>query len=252
MYMLNEKMFEESNLRVGYIICFVTAVGFVCSLTYNCGYFWLFEAGVRILSIGDILTSYALWVPGLGALLFCYCLELFLQRIESKEHLIKFKKHRKILQKLFGIPHIILLTAMVGLLLSYFTFGFNLRPIVVWFSWFYILLSLYGYLSASKFFSGQQNRFILGIFFFVLVALSLMFTLGMDKAREVAKLNSPNANLFFIFEKQIAYPVILLRHLEKGLLVKEIEQNNYILFTWDDLSRIEIIANKQHFNGVLS
>lgn len=250
--MLNEKLFEESRLRIGYIICFVTAVGFVCSLTYNCGYFWPFDAGVRILSIGDILTSYTLWVPGLGTLLFCYCLELFLQHIENKEHIIKFRKHQKLLKELLGIPHIILFIAMLALFISYILFGFHFRPIVVWFSLFYILLSLYGYLASSKFFAGRQNRLILGIFFFVLVALSLMFTLGMDKAREISKFNSPNANLFFIFEKQVAYPVILLRHLEKGLLVKEVDKSDYILFTWDDLSRVEIIAHKKNFNGILS
>lgn len=249
--MLDEKLFEESNLRIGYIICFVTAVGFICSLTYNCGYFWLFTAGTNILSIGDILTSYTLWIPGFGTLLFCYGLELFLRHIEDRKHLLRFKKHQKIFQKLFTIPHIFLLTLALILLISFILFGFTFRPLIIWLSFFYIVLSVYGYLANTKFFSGRQNKLILGIFFFVLIVLSLMFTLGMDKAREITKLNSPNANLFFIFEKQTAYPVILLRHLEKGLLVKEIDNNNYIFFTWDDLSRIEILAHKTHFAGIL-
>ncbi len=74
----------------------------------------------------------------------------------------------------------------------------------------------------------------------------------MDKAREISKFDVATANLFFIGENQSPYPVILLRHLEKGLLVKEAAKNNYILFTWDDISRIEIIANEKRFKGVFN
>lgn len=248
--MIGEKMFEESSLRIGYIICFVTAVGFVCSLTYNCGYFWLFNAGVRVLSIGDILTSYTLWVPGLGMLLFGYCLDLFLQRVEQKDKIIKSIKHRKFIKRLIGLPHYIIFIAMITLLISYVLFGFLYRPIVVWFSCCYVWLSFAAYLSSLQLFAGRANKFILWIFLFIPVVLSLMFAIGMDKALDDAKLNAPNIKLFFLDEGNTPHPAILLRHLEKGLLAKEIDQNNYILYTWEDLSRIEILASKSHFQGI--
>lgn len=248
--MIAESVFEESKLRIGYIICFVAAIGFICSLTYNCGYFWLFNAGVRILSIGDILTSYTLWVPGFGTLLFAYSLDLFLKHLEAKENLNKFKKHRKLIKDVLRLPHIIIFTVMLVLLGSYLLFGFLYRPIFIWFAACYIWLSIAGYLSSLKLFTGRANKFILGIFLFIPIVLSLMFAIGIDKALHDSKLHTPNINLFFLDNSDIAYPAILLRHLEKGLLAKEVNQNNYILFTWEELSSIELIANKSHFKGI--
>lgn len=249
--MIGESLFEEkSTMRLGYIICFVTAVGFICSLTYNCGYFWTFNAGIRMLSIGDILTSYSLWIPGLGTLLFGYCLDLFLRHIERKENLLKFKKHHKLMKKILGLPHIIILSAVSLLIISYLLFGFMYRPILIWFSCCYVWLSFFGYLFKLQLFAGRTNKFILGIFMFVPIILSLMFAIGMDDALNDSKLNEPNASLYFFAEHNTPHPAILLRHLEKGLLAKEINQKNYMLYIWDDLTRVEILAGKGHFRGI--
>lgn len=249
--MLAEGIYEESKLHIGYIILFVTAVGFICSLTYNYGYFWWFESGVRLLSIGDILTSYSLWVPGLGTLLFGYSLDLFIRHAESNKKLFKTKKYQLLLKKLLKPSHKITLVIMLALLCAFILIGFKLRPLIVWCSICYIWLSLSAYLSSSKFITGRTNRFIFGIFAFVPIILSLMFALGMDKAISDAKLNTANVHLYFFKRDEGAYPAILLRHLEKGLLVKEINQKNYILYTWDELSKVEIVAQQRHFTGLL-
>lgn len=241
--MIGERLFEESSLRIGYVICFVTAIGFVCSLTYNYGYFWYFEAGIRILSIGDILTSYSLWVPGLSTLIFATGLDLFLQRIEKKETQ-SLKKHRRLLKKLFAIPHIILLITSCILVIAYFIFGYKLRPIVAWFASSYLWFSVTGILYTTKLFAGHIYRYILGVFLYIPIILTLMFALGLDKSHFDANLSQANANLYFIGDLNNKYPVILLRHLERGLLAKEINNKNYQLFTWDDISSIEIIAKK--------
>lgn len=240
--MIGESLFEESSLRIGYVICFVTAIGFVCSLTYNYGYFWSFEAGIRILSIGDILTSYSLWVPGLSTLIFATGLDLFLQRIEKKETQAA-KKHKRLLKNLFRIPHIILVICMSIILIAYFIFGYDFRPIIIWFACGYVWFSLSGALYNMKLFKGRTNQYLLGIFLFIPIILSLMFALGLDQAKFDSKLKQPNANIYFIGALETKTPVILLRHLERGLLAKEINNRNYQLFTWDDISSIEIIAS---------
>lgn len=248
--MIGASMLEETKLRIGYIIIFVAAIGFICSLTYNYGYFWLFDAGIRILSVADILTSYTLWVPGLATLIFGAALDVFLQRIENKDRFIKSKKYHKVINRFLLTIHAFILTGMSIILIACILFGFKYRPIIVWFSFCYVLFSIYGHIS-RKIKLGRINKYILGIFSFVLVILSLMFVLGIDKALMDSKLNQPNAKVFFI-NKHSPQPVILLRHLEKGLLAKEINQQNYLLFTWDDLTHIELIARKNHFSGVLA
>ena len=242
--MLEERLFEESSgLRIGYIICFVTAVGFICSLTYNYGYFWFFATGIRVLSIGDILTSYTLWIPGLGTLFFAYCFDMFLQHIEKKEQKLLIKKHKKFIRRLLGLPHIILLIAMSSILVAYFGFDYILRPLLVWFACCYVWLSLSGVISASKIFVGRTNHYVLGIFLFIPVILSLMFALGLDKAHCDSQLHVANANIYFITDLTHKHPTILLRHLERGLLAKEVNSPDYILFSWDNINSIEILAH---------
>lgn len=234
-------MFEESNLRIGYIICFVTAVGFVCSLTYNHGYFWNCGAGINVLSIGDILTSYTLWVPSLGTLLFGYGLDLFLKHIENKE---KSKTIKKLLKFMVGLPQTILFIALAILLVSYLLLDLPYIPVLIWAGFCFIWLKISGHLLASKIFSGRTNKFILGIFLFVPVILSLMFTIGLDQAIEDSKLHTPNAFVTMLHQSK-ATPTIILRHLEKGLLAKDIVNNNYVVYIWHDISKVEIISNKQ-------
>lgn len=243
-------MFEEKGMRIGYIIICVTAVGFVCSLTYNCGYFWLFDAGVRVLSIGDILTSYTLWVPGLGTLLFAYSLDKFLEYVEIRQESAKTKRQQKNIQDLFSIIHGAIFIALLIFLYASIIHGFMYRPILVWLSACYVILSVLGIASNKKVLPWRKYKFIQGIFLFIPVMLSLMFALGMDRALSDSKLTAPNINLFFI-NNTVPYPTILLRHLEKGLLAKDLARKNYILFSWEDVSRIEIIANKNHFTGIL-
>ncbi len=249
--MIGTKVFEESSLRIGYILCLVTAVGFICSLTYNVGYFWWFEGGFRLLSIGDILTSYSLWIPGLGTLFFCYSLDLFLQHVEQTKKSVRAKKRQDFIRAILGVPHLIVVLVMFAILLSYVLYGFFFRPIIIWLSVCYLLLSLAGYLATTKLFSGRFNQYILGIFAFIPTVLFLLFALGMDKARADANLQTANAHLYFINEDK-PQPTILLRHLEKGLLAKQLNSSNYVLFTWDDLSRVEIIARDDHFAGLLN
>jgi len=240
-------MFEESNLRIGYIICFVTAVGFICSLTYNHGYFWMCDAGIHILSIGDILTSYTLWIPSMGTLLFGYGLDLFLKHIEDKE---KSKKIKKLLKYLVSLPQTILFIAIAVLLVSYLILDFPYMPILVWVGFCFLWLKISGHLLTSKIFTGRTNKFILGIFLFIPVVLSLMFTIGFDQALEDAKLHSPNAFLTQFTQQHKVTPTIILRHLEKGLLAKDIVNNNYVVYTWRDISKIEIISNNVIIKGV--
>ncbi|HSX20997.1 MAG TPA: hypothetical protein VLG38_07760 [Gammaproteobacteria bacterium] len=240
--MLEESLFEESfGLRLGYIICFVTAVGFICSLTYNYGYFWHLAIGIRILSIGDILTSYTLWIPGLASLVFVYGFDIFVQRIEARAQNKMFKKHKKLLRKIFGLPHIALFSATSIVIIAHLIFGYTFRPLLIWFAYCYVWLSISALLYASKLFVGRTNRYILGIFLFTPVILSLMFALGLDKSHTDGKLNTANAKISFI-SVNYEYPIILLRHLERGLLAKEVNSGNYAVFIWDDISSIEILA----------
>lgn len=211
--MINEKIFEESSLRIGYVICVVTAIGFICSLTYNCGYFWLFDAGIRVLSIGDILTSYTLWVPGLSALIFGYSLDLFLQHLEKNDRLIKSIKRKKTVKKFLWLPHMIIFTSMVVLLVSYILFGFLYRPIVIWFSCCYIWLSFTAHISTLSIFNARNNKFILWVFVFIPIILSLMFAIGVDKALHDAKINTPNVMLYFFDESADAQPAIEVQEL---------------------------------------
>jgi hypothetical protein len=244
--MIGESMFEESNLRIGYIICFVTAVGFVCSLTYNHGYFWLCDAGINILSIGDILTSYTLWIPSLGTLLFGYGLDLFLKHLEDKE---KSKKIKKLLKYLVGLPQTLVFIAITILLFSYLMFDLPYIPVLLWVGFCFVWLKISGHLLASKIFSGRTNKFILGIFLFVPVILSLMFTIGFDQALKDSKLHTPNAFLTQSYQAK-TIPTIILRHLEKGLLTKDIINNNYVVYIWRDVSKVEIISNNAAIKGV--
>ncbi len=238
--MIGESLFEESKLRIGYIICFVTAVGFVCSLTYNRGYFWGCDAGISVLSIGDILTSYTLWIPSLGTLIFGYGLDLFLKHIEDKE---KSKKIKKLLKYLISLPQTILFIAIAILVFSYLMLGFPYVPMLVWAGFCFLWLKISGHLLASKIFAGRTNKFILGIFLFVPVILSLMFTIGLDQAIEDSKLKTANAFITMLHQQPKAIPTIVLRHLEKGLLAKDIVNNNYVMYVWHDISKIEIISN---------
>lgn len=252
-YMLGEKIFSESSLRIGYIICFVTAVGFICSLTYNYGYFWNFDAGIRILSIGDILTSYTLWIPTLGTLFFGYGLDVFLKRVEidkTEKKIIKKSKHPKLIKFLIGLPQTILLIAIVLLLLCYIMFGYPYKPLILCLAMIILWVKIFGSILTSKAIKGRVNKYILGFFIFIPTILSLMFALGLDKSLNESKLNRPNAVFYFIDKPYQQFPTILLRHLEKGLLAKQIKQNDYMLFTWDDISRIEIIAQNEQFKGI--
>lgn len=240
-------MFEESNLRAGYIILFVAAVGFVCSLTYNHGYFWICDAGMNVLSIGDILTSYTLWIPSLGTLLFGYSLDLFLKHIEDKE---KSKRIKKLLKRLIGLPQTILFVAVIILLGVYLILDLPYIPILLWVGFCFVWLKISGHLLTSNIFAGHTNKFILGIFLFVPVTLSLMFTIGLDHAIEDSKLHTPNAFITLIHQESKATPIIALRHLEKGLLAKDIVNNNYVVYIWDDISKIEIISRNMPIKGV--
>lgn len=243
-------MFEESEIHFGYIIIFVTAVGFICSLTYNWGYFWLFDAGIQVLSIGDILTSYSLWVPGVGTLLCGYMFDMYIEQA-SKRWLNSSKKGRVISKKIIEVSHSLLLTAALFILISFILLGFTYRPILVWISCTYVLASIIWHVRISKILLNRHSQFNLTIFMSVLVALSLLFMLGMDRALSESKLNVANANLYFKPKNERAEPVILLRHLEKGLLVKEIDRKNYILYSWDDIRSVEILTEKSHFKGIL-
>lgn len=238
--MIGAHILEESNMRLGYFICFVTAIGFICSLTYNHGYFWHFEAGIRMLSIGDILTSYSLWVPGLCTLFFGYCLDLFLQQIEQEET-AKIKRHKKLIKRLLGLPHIVLLVIFTGIIIAHFSAAMYFRPLILWLAVCYLWASLAGLLYVFKVFASRTNRFILSFFIYLPVVLSLMLTLGLDKATLDDRLNKPNANIVFIEEKKVVQQTILLRHLERGLLAKEPGNKNFQLYVWDDISSIEII-----------
>jgi hypothetical protein len=251
--MLGEKLFAESSLRIGYIICFVTAVGFVCSLTYNYGYFWNFDAGIRILSIADILTSYALWIPTLGTLFFVYGLDVFLTRVEiakTEKRIIKKSQFPGLVKFLIGLPQAILLIAVVVLLIYYLTFGEPYKPLILCLGMVILWVKILGSLLTSKAIKGRTNKYILGIFIFIPATLSLMFALGLDESQHESKLTTPNAVIYFIDKPFQQFPTILLRHLEKGLLAKQIKQNDYMLFTWDDISRIEIISQNKQFNGI--
>lgn len=251
--MIGEKLFVESNLRIGYIICFVTAVGFICSLTYNYGYFWNFDAGIRVLSIGDILTSYTLWIPTLGTLFFGYGLDIFVKRVEidkTEKKIIKKTKHPKLIKFLIALPQTILLMAIVLMLLCYLIFGYPYKPLILCLGIIILWIKVFGSLLTSKAIKGRANRYILGIFLFIPVILSLMFTLGLDKSLSESRLTHPNAVMYFIDKPYQQFPTILLRHLEKGLLAKQIKQDDYVLFTWDDISRIEIISQDKQFKGI--
>lgn len=245
--MIGESVLEESNMRIGYIIFFVTAVGFVCSLTYNHGYFWLCDAGLNILSIGDILTSYTLWIPSLSTLLFGYGLDLFLKHLEDKE---KSKRVKKILKYLVGLPQTLLFIALAIVLVTYLILDFPYIPILLWLGFGVIWVKISGHIMAAKIFAGRANQFILGIFLFVPVVLSLMFTIGLDKAIADSKLHTPNAFLTQTHPQARAIPTIVIRHLEKGILTKDIVNNNYVVYIWREISKIEIIANNSATQGV--
>lgn len=241
-------MLEESNLRVGYMICFVTAVGFVCSLTYNHGYFWLFDAGINILSFGDILASYTLWIPSFGTLIFGYGLDLFLKHIEDEE---KSERLKKCIRKLTGVPELILYSAIVILLMSFIIYGYPNSPLLLWFGCFILWLKLSSKIMAIDLFATRMNKYIVGIFLFVPVILSLMFIMGLDKALSDSKLKTPNAFITLINQKSFPAPTILIRHLEKGLLAKDITSNNYMVYAWEDIAKIEIISRNQRFTGII-
>lgn len=241
--MLNEKLFEKTEIRIGYIICIVTAIGFVCSLTYNQGYFWYFDAGVRILSIGDILTSYSLWIPGFGTLVFGYCLDLFLQHLEKAET-AKLKRHRKIIKKILGLPHLALILILLCVIIAHSAYHYTFRPLVLWFAYGYLWMSVTSLLFAFKPFKKRVNRFIFSFFIYLPIMLSLMFTLGIDKCILDSHLHHANANIFFMNAKETATPAILIRHLERGLLAKEVDSRNLKLFLWEDISNIEILSDK--------
>lgn len=241
-------MLEDSNLRVGYTICFVTAIGFVCSLTYNCGYFWLFDAGINILSISDILASYTLWIPSLGMLIFGYGLDLFLKHLEDEK---KSRKIKYFLNKLDGLPQLLLYILIILLLASFISFGYPRAPLLLWACFFILWLKLSSKVMALNMFALRSNKYIMGIFLFVPVILSLMFTIGLDKAINDSKLSMPNAYITLINQKNFPYPTILIRHLEKGLLAKDIGSKNYIVFAWDDIAKIEIVSHDNQFSGII-
>lgn len=251
--MIVEELFEETRMRLGYIICFVAAVGFICSFTYNHGYFWNFDAGMRIISIGDILTSYTLWVPSLGTLFFVYGLDEFLSDVElskTEKKLIKKSKSPKLMSFLIELPQLILFAFIAVLLGGYLIFGVPYQPLILCIAMLIIWLKISTVLLRSKLAKGRINKYILGMFLFVPAVLCLMFALGLDKSCKEATLTQPNAVLYFSHHPNQGYPTILLRHLEKGLLAKQLKQNDYMLYTWDDISRIEVISQSQQFKGI--
>lgn len=71
-----------------------------------------------------------------------------------------------------------------------------------------------------------------------------MFALGLDKSIFDSNLHQANANVSFLGDIEHKKPIILLRHLERGLLTKEVSNRNYQLFMWDDISSVEIIAKR--------
>ncbi len=243
--MLGEKLFEESSLRIGYILCFVTAIGFVCSLTYNHGYFWSYDAGIRILSIADILTSYSLWVPGLGTLFLIYCLDLFFQHIENTET-AKIKRHKKLIKHLLRLPHLILLVALTAMLCADYIFALKLRPLLQWVAVSYLWISLTSIFFIFKPFKTRTNKYLLSFFIYIPVILGLMFTLGLDKSTLDRRISSPNANIYFLGQEDQPLATTLLRHLERGLLAKDVSSQHFQLYLWEDISSIEILANKNY------
>lgn len=239
--MLGETILEESGLKVGYIILLVAGVGFICSLTYNHGYFWYLDAGIRILSIGDILTSYSLWVPGLGTLLFGAGLDLLLQHIEHEEA-SKLKRHKKLIKNILGVPHIILLIISTFVITTFILDVYYFRPLLVWLCVAYLWISIGSMLFSTRPFKSHISKLVLGFFIFIPVILSLLFILGLDKFKMDEKLSTANAKIFFVSSKEVAHPIILIRHLERGVLTKNTNSNNLKLFLWDDISSVEILS----------
>lgn len=252
--MLEENFLNESNLKIGYLLCFVTAVGFICSLTYNYGYFWDFNAGIRLLSIGDILTSYTLWVPTLGTLMFLYGLDIFIKRVEidkKEKKLLQKSKHPKLIKFLIALPQVILICLIILMLTAYGLFGYFDRPIILGLGLILLWTKLLGSILKTKPAKEHFNKYFLSLFMFIPAMLVFMFTLGLDRTLSESELTTPNAVVYFKERPSQEFPTILLRHLEKGLLTKQIKYNDYMLVAWDDISRIEILKQNHKFKGIL-
>ena len=141
-----------------------------------------------------------------------------------------------------NLPQTVVIITITILLSLYFIFKLPYMPLLWWAGFALLWLKISGHLLASNIFSGRTNKFILGVFLFVPIMLSLMFTIGLDQALKDSKIHNPNAFLSLTHQIPKVIPTIILRHLEKGLLAKDLTNNNYVVYMWDNISKVEIIS----------
>lgn len=239
------------------IIWIIIGTGFICSLSYNYGYFYEYIDGIKLLSIHDILNSFSLWLPAiLAPFIFGYGINTILKRTEdglTEKEIIEQSKYPRITRAIrSSSENLIYLIVVLVLPASYLLLGYPYDPLLLWLAFFVFWAWLSSYLLSCKRLVERINKVIFGIFLIIVPLLSLMFALGVDRSLSESKINEPNANIYFVSSPNVPHKVIILRVLEKGLLSKIDKESTYTLHLWNDISRVDFQPRyTKPFRGIL-
>lgn len=250
---MNEETSDQGfSANIGPIISVATAIGFLCSLIYNYGYFYGFSVDVRILSLNDILSSFTLWAPILISIAIGY----LASKIIKPHHKNVFDAintkggvGKVVMWLIFWLLAAdLLLYIATATSIFYKIFG-TVYPLFIYFSSFVIWIMLTLYIGSHHKFKQRINELYLNTITYVIFIFATMFVTGITASSEQSMLHKSNISVY-MNNKEIENRFILLRYLEQGLLVKETEQNSYVLITWDEINKVVLVPTKP-FHGFL-
>lgn len=237
---------------MAYITLIATVLGFFCSLAYNYGYFWSYDAGMSLLSITDILRSYSLWIPGIfGFILLGYYMEAVSTRIEQGKTEVELAQGTRNPELTIKIRNFfnkkLPFFCVLGLCLYYVFIGHPYKPIIFGLACLFIWSIFISFILSHAKTEGLK-RLMLEIFLLLPIFIISSFFWGLHDSQINEAKSKPNAIFYLSDYPEIKHPTILIRNLESGLLVKENEL--YELYSWNIIYKISPIKQKD-YRGIL-
>jgi hypothetical protein len=192
-------------------VCF----GFIFSLSYHYGYFFSADIKSHVLTFHDILYNYYLWIPLFSVVIFGIIMDY--------SQMFKFPYIEKFLLFLAFTP---LLYFMVR----------NKLSVAILVAMFVVLYIVSQYKKKDK---GQYLRkFIASILAITLAA----YAMGYYDYKASVDEPDNKALIYMASNPQQAIEANLLLYLDRGLLIKQIDNQNIELLTWQRIDSIDLIS----------
>lgn len=248
---------KNLDIGIGNTFAIAAIIGFLFSVSYNYGYFWDFSVSISLLSIRDIIGSYSLWLPLILSIFFMvFYFEMLLVFIRKKlSYIINVKKPTEDVGNIQvkNVLHLIVpfLALSVIMFASWLLIGFPKFRIImiVFFSLLFLVVSIDVVYGSSE---RSLNKLLLYMVM-IIAALSFgMFSLGHFVSVLDSRQKERNAVVTLNGVGIKVIPVVVLRNLESGLLVKDLKDERMKLFLWHDIRRVDVYLKKENrFKGFI-